>query len=212
MRKAVSRALSILTLCYPLEDTPDTQNRDYYANPAWDIVETQLRIGSLYFPQQSIRGQSGYDTAKTCYYHMLRAASRLGGNNKPSSITFEQFTGPQIWDNQNLTHLPMPGKWQNPIPVVNATTGALQVETSTKWAAATKTDTDVTVPVNGMWWDLERSNVTELTGIPINNSRVAEISFKLQSYTNNEWKRDCYVYLCYVRLIRVFLQNVEVEE
>lgn len=212
MRKAVSRALSILTLCYPLEDTANTQNRDYYANPAWDIIETQLRIGSLYFPQQSIRGNSGYETAKTCYYHMLRAASRLGCNNKSSSITFEQFAGPHIWSNTENLHLPMPGKWQNGIPVVNANSGTLEVETNALWNPATKTDTDVTVPVNGMWWDLERSNVTELTGIPINNSRVAEISFKLQTYTNNKYARDCYVYLCYVRLIRVFLQNVEVEE
>lgn len=141
---------------------------------------------------------------------MLRAASRLGCNNKPSSITFDQFAGPQLWN--GTTHLPMPGNWQSKIPVINTTTVDHETEVVKTWAEATQLDTDVTVPLNGMWWDLERSNVTELTGIPINNSRVAEISFKLQTYTNNQHKRDCYVYLCYVRLIRVFLQNVEVEE
>lgn len=210
MRKAVSRALSILTLTYPPENVVNYQNRDYFATNAWDITETQLRIGSLYFPQQSIRGDSGYETAKTCYYHMLRAASRLGCNNKPSSITFDQFAGPQLWS--GTAHLPMPGNWQSTIPVVNTTITSHQVEDVNTWAPATKADTDVIVPLNGMWWDLERSNVTELTGIPINNSRVAEISFKLQDYTNNKVARDCFVYLCYVRLIRVFLQNVEVEE
>ena len=68
---------------------------------------------------------------------------------------------------------------------------------------------DATHSLMAIYTDLERSNTQKLTGIPINNSRVAEIMLTRVSSVPT-----CRLntYLHYVRLLRVFLQNVEVEE
>jgi hypothetical protein len=228
MRKAVSRALSILTLMYEKDTGAQTKNSDYFANIAWDVIESQLRIGSLYFPQQPIRNKAGYLTARECYYHFLRAAGRLGCGKHSSGISYEQFVGPCIvTPNQTVggeaAYDPMPQDFLKSVPVINgqpvknwSDDAKMIPYTITSWngAAAGVPNADVTVPMNGMWWDLERSNVTEMTGIPINNSRVAEVNLTLDSGPDpgRALDRDAYVYLCYVRLLRVFLQNIEVEE
>lgn len=62
-----------------------------------------------------------------------------------------------------------------------------------------------------VWTDLERSSVQNLTGIPINNSRVVELALACQNGNLNAGM-ELNLYLFYVRLVRVFLNNVEVEE
>jgi hypothetical protein len=67
--------------------------------------------------------------------------------------------------------------------------------------------TDKTV----IWTDLERSSVQNLTGIPINNSRVVELMLTTKNGMLNK-NLELQTFLFYVRLVRVFLNNVEVEE
>lgn len=62
-----------------------------------------------------------------------------------------------------------------------------------------------------VWTDLERSSAQNLTGIPINNSRVIELALQTGSSAALASKQ-IQVFLFYVRLVRVFLNNVEVEE
>lgn len=203
-RKAVSRALSLLCLQY-IDKPTDGKNWDAMATAPFAVLETQLRIGSLYFPQQAIRSKKVEDTALTCYYHMLRSASKLTGKHA-SSLTFDQYVGTTVGG------LPMPDDY---LPKVNMSNPASLAEALAKPSAAdystptaSQLGLDTNVPMNGLWFTLERSNVQELSGIPINNSRVAELSVTLQA----KKKRNVYIYLDYVRLLRVFLQNIEVEE
>ena len=56
---------------------------------------------------------------------------------------------------------------------------------------------------------LERSDLFNLTGVPINNSRV--LSAQAQ-YSISDDARTATIFLKYVRLARVFLNNVEVEQ
>jgi hypothetical protein len=60
---------------------------------------------------------------------------------------------------------------------------------------------------------LERSDLFNLSGVPINNSRVlsARVEYD-QSIVGTPRGRDVTVFLKYVRLARVFLNNVEVEQ
>jgi len=73
---------------------------------------------------------------------------------------------------------------------------------------------------------LERSTMFNLAGVPVNNSRVLALRVKMKAETS-EWKvskdpniatdhsegtRSLSVYLKYVKLARVFLNNVEVEQ
>lgn len=55
---------------------------------------------------------------------------------------------------------------------------------------------------------LERSDLFNLTGVPINNSRVLSLRADFATGQN----RICTIFLKYVRLARVFLNNVEVEQ
>jgi len=55
---------------------------------------------------------------------------------------------------------------------------------------------------------LERSNVLELSGLPVNNSRSLQLELDYSSSAN----RDIDVYMHYVQLARVFVNNVLVKE
>ena len=64
---------------------------------------------------------------------------------------------------------------------------------------------------------LERSNSLQLTGVPVNASRVCENRIKIgaDSVTLAQAKasdQTCDNWLQYVRLLRVFINNIEVEE
>lgn len=56
---------------------------------------------------------------------------------------------------------------------------------------------------------LERSTLFNLSGIPVNNSRVLLLRAKAKAET---YQRTLFIYLKYVKLCRVFLNNVEVEQ
>ena len=90
VRKAVSRAISIVTIV-----SDNDQNNAQYDNMQtlpWSVSEWQIRCGSLYFPQQSIRGATPYSTSLESYYHFMRANGKLS-NGSPQMITYEQFLG-----------------------------------------------------------------------------------------------------------------------
>jgi len=55
---------------------------------------------------------------------------------------------------------------------------------------------------------LERSNVLELSGLPVNNSRSLQVELDYE----NAKSRDIDVYLSYLQLARVFISNVLVKE
>ena len=55
---------------------------------------------------------------------------------------------------------------------------------------------------------LERSDLFNLTGVPINNARV----LNCQATFKNDRARKATIFLKYVRLACVFLNNVEVEQ
>jgi hypothetical protein len=61
---------------------------------------------------------------------------------------------------------------------------------------------------------LERSSIFELSGIPINNSRVLMLhaTFGKLANDDSEKKRVVDIFLKYVKIARVFVHSVEVEE
>lgn len=157
VRKAVSRALGILT-CVGKQTL---NNGVEYENLVDKITSYQVRIGSLYFPQQPIRidSKSINKAVSELYHHTLRGFGKITDHSVPSSVTKSLYTGR--------------------IPAI--------------------------------YTDLERSSVQKLSGIPINNSRVAELRMEAETGTFESTKQ-VHCWLHYVRLCRVFLQNVEVEE
>ena len=178
VRKAVSRALTVVSKITDATDTGDTDTDSVdttrfgeitaraagatlrkYLGCGAGLLEYQARVGSLYFPHQKISAKTSAQAARELYYHTLRGASAAFKRpNTPGSLTWHDFSNTS----------------------------------------------------NSVWTDLERSSVQNLTGIPINNSRVVELAFKSEPGALDS--KAILVFLFYVRLVRVFLNNVEVEE
>lgn len=177
VRKAVSRALGILTKVSPLIETKD--DCDHMKSVPFTCTKYQVRVGSLYFPQQPIKVPTG--TADTehkymeFFHHTLRGLGKLKSPAAPPAVRYVDFEG---------------------ISAGEATAPTDNTEGG----------------IGAMYTDLERSNVQRLTGIPINNSRVAEVQMEGTTNAFDSTTKQIDVYLHYVRLLRVFLQNVEIEE
>ena len=165
LRKAVSRALGVLHQVGYRGTTNGPTIDPFLSKPILTGAGAnfQLRLGSMYFPQQPVTNK------QELYHHTLRGWGKLKTPSAPGSVSMNQFM---------------------------QTSGCV-------------------------YTDLERSTTQKLTGVPVNNSRIIEIRGKDNftvvqptkfnqigqpaAYTHNIW-------LHYVRLARVFLQNVEVEE
>lgn len=162
VRKAVSRALGVLTKIHA--NTGAASNTvDYMTSSKFDVTSYQLRLGSLYFPQQPIKSSGGSKgSLYEMFFHTLRGFGKI---KTPSSAT---GVSPRGYD--------------------GLTTGG---------------------GIAAIYTDLERSNTQKLTGVPVNNSRVAQVLFETSASLSS---RTIDLWLHYVRLLRVFLQNVEVEE
>lgn len=202
IRKAVSRALCLIA------KTRDNEYGgvldacvDNFSSRDWETKEWQVRIGSLYFPQQPTKGHGNnqQSTVTEAYMQTLHGFGKLKTPSAAPSVSLADFRG-----------------FNQLCKLING--------------AVDPTNTSATTFVNrrhGLGCfvtDLERSNVQRLTGIPINNSRVAELRLTFDtdniaaSYADSyprtllDSSRTVDAWLCYVRLLRVFLQNVEVEE
>lgn len=193
-RKAVSRALCLSVI----QEFQRNEARDAYFDNfqtlPFDFTSWQVRIGSLYLPQQRITGSKVAETYGETYHHTLRSLGKLLSNNS-SSVHLEEWTGS------------INGNIRSPNDTFNKATYEHAKHKSLRKYEGQST-TDRTKAMNMISVDLERSNVQRLSGIPINNSRVAE--WIATSSANRE--RSVYLALKRVRVIRVFLQNLEIEE
>lgn len=157
VRKAVSRALGVVTKLNQKIGTDAT--KDYIESENFNLAAYQIRLGSLYFPQQPIKSLGGVNGAlEECYVHTMRGFGKLKTPNAPPEVT--------------------PATYQSHL--------------------------------GAMYTDLERSTVQRLSGVPVNNSRVAEVMLNLTGTLTNTTEAN--IWLHYVRLLRVFIQNVEIEE
>lgn len=155
VRKAVSRALGILTTV-----TPSAADGVIMSDLTSQLTNYQVRLGSLYFPQQPIKitGDADNVALAEMYHHTLRGMGKIKNETSPTSVRMADFAG----------------------------------------------------KLSAVYTDLERSTVQKLSGVPINNSRVAEVRFETANSFLSSKQINCWLH--YVRLCRVFLQNVEVEE
>ena len=158
IRKAVSRALGILM---KIAENAAEKDTDSFVGKIANFTAYQVRVGSLYFPQQGIKSSAANEAQAELYHHTLRSIGKWKTPNAPSSLSLHDYVG-------------------------SGADNSLQM----------------------IYTDLERSNTQKLTGIPVNNSRVAEV----MGTKALEQGDRVMCFLHYVRLLRVFLQNVEVEE
>lgn len=167
-------------------------------------MDYQWQLGSLYFPQQKVAATGAFDMATLAYAHTLDA--------------FDRFSGAVS------CMLPLTGKKRDKQKIGLTRMLTLQNWTQIPGAAPPDLLSQERLYVLGkpgsfqgggevISVSLERSSLFNLSGIPINNSRVLALrgqyssvpTWYCQGHTLN-------IYLKYVKLARIFLNNVEVEQ
>jgi len=181
------------------------------------VISYQWRLGSLYFPQQPVRGHTTDQCAVEAYAHCLEAFEKFHTNAKQPMNAFrhKHKAMEHLLDSAHFGHLYSSKGHIPPLPY-NANQENHELGT---W----KNDSHV-IAVN-----LERSSLFNLAGVPLNNSRSLALDIELSPNTSQPSKtldgetnatkqdslnisRNVVVYLKYVKLARCFLNNIEIEQ
>lgn len=186
----------------------ETANDSLRSDKHFPFKEYQWQLGSLYFPQQPVSGgNAGGDPnitkkcAVSAYAHLLEAVGKYNDN----SAIFNSFSGVSAGPGSQM------GGYYDQMDLANVPTGEF---VSGHGFNGSQTTIAVT---------LERSAMFNLAGVPVNNSRVLALRAKLdpRTYehrpytplkTSAKTTRQLDIFLKYVKLARVFLNNVEVEQ
>lgn len=212
VRHAASRALRAM-LVPRIQLANDTQCCDSFATIGTPFRRWHWRLGSLYFPHQPIKGKDVLEIIPQTYTYTLDAWGKVAGAPR-TSVTMEDYTSPY--------HL----QTKNPISILAADGTKVDKETiddhlppPTEVGRA-RLYYDRVTTMAPIAVSLERSTLFNLSGIPINNSRVLSFHGEFDSASaDTDLPKfpsygplvfDCF--LQYVRLARVFLNNVEVEQ
>jgi hypothetical protein len=91
-RKSVSRALQAIYVEQEQKTAALEANRDSYASRAPDFVESQFRVGSMYYPQQPLRAPEPDLLSPELYAYSLLGFSKYGrGNTGRAASSFSSF-------------------------------------------------------------------------------------------------------------------------
>lgn len=199
VRKSASRALMAFAVMVNADSNPQTRN-SYQALQGGSWKHYQYQVGSLYFPQQRAE-DTQTDEAQ-------RFDGMLGLTYALACDAFDRWhprAAPSMLALRTRDH-PWNVNYKYPVtPIFEPREEPYLYPYSNYGQAGTFANGNQCVAVT-----LERSTMFDLSGIPINNSRVLALrgEYKFQDTVN----AVLFVFLKYVRLARIFLINVEVEQ
>jgi hypothetical protein len=211
VRHAASRALRAW-LVPRIQLANNTQVCDSFATIGCPFKRWHWRLGSLYFPHQPIKGNDVIEILPQTYTYTADAWGKIAGAPR-CEVTLDQYT--------SFHHK----RVRNPIHLLDSKSNKMIDTASDEWgvdpeeAGTIKLLYDKYACCAPIAVSLERSTLFNLSGIPINNSRVLSFHGEYDSATGEDLPNapaygpvvfDCF--LQYVRLARVFLNNVEVEQ
>ena len=169
-------------------------------------LDYQWQLGSLYFPQQKVTGSNPSDFDPLAYAYTLEATENFS-NRKNCMLKLHYDEHPESGSHSSVvatTH--MKSYYFNP---AQAPPDTLSLEKQYIYGRpGSYSGGGHVVSVS-----LERSPMFNLSGIPINNSRVLALRGNYSSATSSiSDSIRMVIYLKYVKLARIFLNNVEVEQ
>ena len=172
----------------------------YRSESGFQFLEWQWQLGSLYFPQQPVKTPTQDPARIGCetYFHLLDAVDKATPSATPPALRWDSTDLQSATDGRLLWQKSNPQRWTTAIPYV-ASPGTFM-------------NGGTTIGVN-----LERSTMFNLAGVPINNSRVLALRGEMQGTLYEDLSggtptRELTIFLKYVKLARVFLNNTEVEQ
>jgi len=209
IRKAASRAIRCHLTTRVTANVNSGVLNSLMSEP-WGYTYWQWQLGSLYFPQQPVQSKDG-DGAK----NLTQAESY-----KHALITFDKYKSGKC----AATPLNKHGNAFTNSNMVN-TDDALDLKIISPYRSLALGHTGLAEDyVDGKTGDedfgtfangngivsvlLERSDLFDLSGVPINNSRVLAV----RATYSGAVLRTFTTFLKYVRLARVFMNNIEVEQ
>lgn len=200
VRKSASRAL--MALARLVNSTSPTQIYDGFASGAatfWNYYQWQL--GSLYFPNQRVQDTNSVTTLAQdneltlAYAYTQDAFDRFHPKAAP---TMSSMRGAGLDWNVLYTHPTQTDAEHNPSSYL------APYSTFGKWGSFVNGATTIATT-------LERSTIFDLSGIPINNSRVLALRGQITVPTTMP-NTTLFIFLKFVKLARCFLVNIEVEQ
>jgi hypothetical protein len=211
VRKSASRALMAFSTIVPQSTSLSYLINSFGSFPGSNWDNYQWQLGSLYFPQQRVEykgASSGTDSAQDqmfaqSYAFAADAFDRFHPKAAPTIMT--QFgDSPQYLTQLSILPIPIPYELRddNYLVISNNFGQYGSFRNGNQCVAVT----------------LERSSMFDLSGIPINNSRVLALRGLWNfpppgnTITNLPNNATQFVFLKYVRLGRIFLINAEVEQ
>ena len=161
-------------------------------------------MGSLYYPQQPVAFQTNkHDVIAQSYNHTLIAYENYKSTTPGKCAALQLYRRGGIGDMGMITTTAAV-TLQDLSPYQNTTAHVGLGEAASLYDYGTYANGHGMIATT-----LERSDLFNLSGVPINNSRVLAIR---ATFNDDQTPRTCTTYLKYVRLARVFMNNVEVEQ
>ena len=238
VRKSCSRALKAFARVYNME--LDTLNEDSLRGDNFPFVEYQWQLGSLYFPNQSVKAEvnnwrSTASIAPQAFSYFLDSVDKYHPASRAPMGTFRSV--------EDITTARQHRLFDTQL-IDGGTSVALPTAVS-KYALGYQRDRlfgqvgSYSRDQHVIGVTLERSTLFNLAGVPVNNSRVLALRGRLWSPGNGAdavstghhastayvggvggvggtrttaYPRRVLIYLKFVKLARVFLNNVEVEQ
>ena len=210
VRKAASRALKAFANVR-LTDDVGQWKKDSLATAPWDVSQWQWQLGALYFPQQPVKSPPATvtDSLNETYTHALIAFERYKPDGKCAAVPFNGTTNYLENPFGNIEGDALDTTGRRSVTMYDGTYNAeakhdgLGLAETSAGRRGTFSNGHSTICCL-----LERTDLFNLTGVPINNARV----LALRTSHEGAVAHTITIFLKYVRLARVFLNNVEVEQ
>lgn len=216
VRKSASRALGAYARIVPvIKQTAIDQCSDSNASAiifaedtkggAKGWMDYQFQLGSLYFPQQKVTGKSAADFDPVAYAYTLEASKMLSGL-QTCMLTLRG----QICQSSGYTTVTQ--ETSSVSCALNPYSAPPDILSQDRFYELGKPGS-FCGGGHVLAVSLERSSLFQLSGIPINNSRVLAFRGTFSGRpTDYMTSFRLNIYLKYVKLARIFLTNVEVEQ
>jgi len=205
IRKAASRAIRC-HLATRITANAASGNADSLQSEPWDYTYWQWQLGSLYFPQQPVQSKEGGAkklTMSESYKHALVTFDKYKSGKCAATPLNKHGTA---FDNSTMLETKAADEIKTVSPYKST-----RAELIALGETVALGDEDFGTFANGngiVSVLLERSDLFDLSGVPINNSRVLAVRANYAGTT----ARTFTTFLKYVRLARVFMNNIEVEQ
>lgn len=173
-RKAVSRCFGAMAAFYRnYHDAQERYARDYNETLPMNALEWQWRAGNLYFPNQMMKATGANNEIKLksmaseTFMHVMRMFYKIKHTYEEPHVSIanysDQFHGPGP---SHPHFVPIPDTIATPVAPTNT------------WHYPTPIKRIHSPQTNLYPLDLERSTVQDLSGLPLNNSRVLNFQWK----------------------------------